>query len=205
MKMRKKDKKFLPTRVYVILFQIISLLPLPYIMLSTSSHSIYDGKGIFGVLCSLGISSLPRAEALGISCVYRLVLSELAVYFMLLVAALILGVAVKKLISVSDKCAKITLTALSVLIFADIIIRFIPFRFNKIYGPVFWAVSVLIRAVFLILVLSDLLKLMKKAKDTEESETEPLPNADAVAEEPDDETDGAATDTEPEPDDETDD
>ncbi|MBQ7715197.1 MAG: hypothetical protein IJT70_04930 [Clostridia bacterium] len=175
MKKKKTDKIFLPTRIYLILFQFISLLPLPFIMLSTSSHSIYDGKGILGVLCSLGISSLPRAEALGISYVYRLVLSELAVYFLLLIIAVIFGFVMKKLISSSDRCARITLTIVACLIFTDILIRFLPVRFNTLFGPVYWAVSILIRAAFLILVLTDLFKSFKKT-----SEADP---ADKIAEE----------------------
>ena len=84
-------RKLTGADLYVRIFQICSLLPLPYIFLATAHPAILNSRNLFSALFDIGMSSLPRLEAYALSCLYRLTSSEVAVYFVVLAFALALG------------------------------------------------------------------------------------------------------------------
>ncbi|MBO4834806.1 MAG: hypothetical protein J5483_01715, partial [Lachnospiraceae bacterium] len=91
--------------LYLKIFQIISLLPLPYIFLTTLYPAVIAGKNIVSILFDLGLVALPRAEALLMSFLYRLTLNEIIIYFIPLVTAFVWGLILKKILNGPEKGA----------------------------------------------------------------------------------------------------
>ena len=85
-------RKLTGADLYVRVFQICSLLPLPYMFVATAHPAILSTRNLFSILFDTGISALPRIEAFALSGLYRMTSSEVAVYFVILAAALALGV-----------------------------------------------------------------------------------------------------------------
>ena len=147
--------KFTGADAAVRIFQISSLLPLPYIFLASGYQYLFTKNGLFSALFDLGFAALPRAETLGLSALYRLSSSELAVYFLTLVLALIAGLAAKKLLTGKGRRPVDVRVIWAVLIALDLVFRLVPLPFASL--PV-WALAAgfLLRAACLILILLDL-------------------------------------------------
>ena len=163
MKFGLNDRKSLTgTGLYVKVFQVVSILPLLYVFTATGYMGLFSKTGVLSVLFDLGISSLPRAEALFLSYLYRLTSSEVVIYFMLIAIALIAGIAFNKL-SIKDEKTGINIRkAALVLISIDLILRIIPLEFNRTFGTVSLVFGFIIRLICLILIIMDL----KSAKNT---------------------------------------
>ena len=84
-------RKLTGADLYVGIFQIFSLLPLPYMFLARVHPPVYSTRNLFSVLFDTGICALPRLEAYALSCLYRMTSSEVAVYFVILAIALLIG------------------------------------------------------------------------------------------------------------------
>ena len=85
-------RKLTGADLYVRILQICSLLPLPYIFLARSHPPILSTRNLLSALFDTGVCALPRIEAFALSWLYRLTLSEVAVYFVILAIALALGI-----------------------------------------------------------------------------------------------------------------
>jgi len=149
-------KKLTGAELSIRLFQIVSLLPVLYILVASGYMALFTQKGVPEFLCSLGFSAIPRAEALGLSYLYSVTSGETAVCFCLLISALIVGVAANRLLKAKEKTAFTARVAYAALIGADLLIRLVPLSFNGAFG--FWAAGCgfALRLICLALVTADL-------------------------------------------------
>ncbi len=145
------------------IFQISSLLPLPYIFLASGYQYLFTKYGLFSVLFDLGFAALPRVETLGLSALYRVTSSEIIVYFLMAALALAVGLAAKRLLRGKERRPVTVRVVWSVLIALDLVFRLVPLPFASL--PI-WALvpGFLLRAACLALVLLDL-RAVKKAGD----------------------------------------
>ncbi len=142
--------------LYVMIFQIASLLPAVYIVIASGYMGIFAKTGVFSVLFDLGASAIPRWEALCVSLLYRLTSSEVAVHFALLGGALAFGFAAAALLRGEYRTARVSRIVFAALICADLILRLLPFHFNIAFGWPAAAVGVAVRLFCLALLLLDL-------------------------------------------------
>ncbi len=149
-------RKLTGADLYVRIFQICSLLPLPYIFLATAHPDILGTRNLFSALFDIGISSLPRLEAYALSCLYRLTLSEVAVYFAVLAIALALGFISGRVLRGNPEASIRFHKAAEVFITLDLAIRIIPVKANIAFGIPAAAFGIVIRAACLYLVIRDL-------------------------------------------------
>ena len=150
--------------LYVKLFQISSVLPLPYIFIASGSLSVVTKKGPLSFLFDLGVSMLPRWEALGLSALYRKTGSELALFFLILIIALAFGLFSKRIFRGSEKKALRSRIAFLTLIGADLVLRLIPFGFVPAFGAGTTVLAFAFRIACFLSVLLDIVFERKKAK-----------------------------------------
>lgn len=149
-------RKLTGADLYVRIFQICSLLPLPYIFIASAHPPVLSTRNLFSVLFDTGMSTIPRAEAYMLSYLYRQTSSEVAVYFVMLVAALALGVIAGRVLRGNPDASIRFHKIVAALISADLVIRIIPIKANITFGILFAAIGIAVRAVCLYLVLRDL-------------------------------------------------
>ena len=142
--------------LYLKIFQIISLLPLPYIFLTTLYPAVIAGKNIVSILFDLGLVALPRAEALLMSFLYRLTLNEIIVYFIPLVIAFVWGLILKKILSGPEKNTILIRKILIIALFCDLVLRLLPFSFNYFFAWYFVLFGCVVRAACLVFLILDL-------------------------------------------------
>lgn len=149
-------RKLTGADLYVRIFQICSLLPLPYIFVATAHPAILGTKNVLSMLFDLGLCMIPRAEAFGLSYLYRLTYSEVAVYFVMPIAALALGIAAERCLR-GDRTTSVNFhKAVAVLICLDLVIRIVPVRANLAFGIPAAIAGFAVRAICLYLVIRDL-------------------------------------------------
>ena len=151
-----KRRKLTGADLYVRIFQICSLLPLPYIFVATAHPAILGTRNPLSILFDLGMSMIPRAEAFGMSYIYRITYSETAVYFVLPVLALVLGVIADRMLRGDLKASVNFHKTLAVLICLDLVIRIVPVRANLAFGIPAAIAGFAVRAACLYLVICDL-------------------------------------------------
>ncbi len=144
------------SEIYVRVFQIVSMLPALYFLVSACYQYIMTKKGMMHFLFNLGAASLPRWEALLLSFVYRLTSSEIVVFYLLMTAALAFGILAGRLLKADHKTARTTRIVLAVMIGCDLILRVLPFGFNLAFGWLFTVLGFIIRAACLALIIIDL-------------------------------------------------
>ena len=142
--------------LYVRIFQICSLLPLPYIFLATAHPAILSTRNLFSVLFDIGMSSIPRLEAYALSGLYRLTSSEVAVYFVVLAVALSLGFISSRVLRGNPEASIRFHKAAEVLVALDLAIRIIPVKANIAFGIPAAVIGLAVRAACLYLVIRDL-------------------------------------------------
>lgn len=142
--------------IYVRIFQICSLLPLPYIFVATAHPAILSTHNLFSALFDAGIAALPRLEAFALSSLYRLTSSEVAVYFSVLAIALALGFISSRVLRGDPEASIRFHKAAAVFITLDLAIRIIPVRANIAFGIPSAAIGLAVRAVCLYLTVRDL-------------------------------------------------
>lgn len=136
--------------------QICALLPVLYLFAGSGFGGVINRRSVLSLLFDLGISSLPRAESLLLSLLYRLSRSEVLVNFVVLGFALLLGLVAAPLLRGSRKRGRITRWVLAGLAVADLLLRLLPFSFNRSFGTVPALVGFAVQALCLALVLLDL-------------------------------------------------
>ena len=150
-------KKLNGAKLYVRIFQISSLLASVYFLAVPGYMAVILKRGVITYLFDLGMSAIPRYEALGLSFLYRLTLSEILVFFVMLSIALTVGVVSDKLLERDEKTSKILHYIFIVLLTADLIFRALPFGFNTSFGLVVAVLSFVLRLACLALVTADLI------------------------------------------------
>ena len=163
-------RKLTGADLYVRIFQICSLLPLPYIFLARPHPPILRTRNLLSVLFDTGISALPRLEAYALSYLYRLTSSEVAVYFVILAFALALGFISSRVLRGDPEVSIRFHKAIAVLIALDLVIRVIPVRANIAFGIIPAVLGFVIRAVCLYLVIRDLKVCDIKTRDHKTSD-----------------------------------
>lgn len=149
-------RKLTGADLYVRIFQICSLLPLPYIFLARSHPPVLETRNLFSALFDIGICTLPRPEAYALSCLYRVTSSEVAVYFVILAIALALGFISGRVLRGNPEASIRFHKAAEVLITLDLAIRIIPVRANFAFGIPAAVIGLAVRAVCLYLVIRDM-------------------------------------------------
>ena len=141
--------------LYVKLFQLISILPLPYIFIATVYMGITGSTNVFSVLFDIGMAASPRAEVMLLSYIYRITGSECLVYFALPVIALILGLIADRVLTGDVRRSLAIHKVAAALIAADLILRLIPVHANIAFGLPAAIFGFLVRAACLFLVIRD--------------------------------------------------
>ncbi len=151
-----EKKRMTGAGLYARAFQLTALLPVLYFFAVPNYMPVITKPGILSFLFDLGISALPRSEALILSCVYRLTSNEIIVHFAILLTAFAFGIAANKLLKGSPKTARTARIVFAVLIGADLLIRLLPLRFNIAFGLGTAIAGFAVRLVCLMLILCDL-------------------------------------------------
>lgn len=137
-------------------YQVASLLPLLYILGFVGYPAIITSKNLLSFLFDIGIMTLPRAEALGLSALYSATANETLVYFAILVPALVVGLVFNKLLREDSPACITARKALAVLIACDLLLRVLPFGFNLAFGLPAAIIGWLAQAACLAFVILDL-------------------------------------------------
>ncbi len=155
-------KKLTGSTLYIYIFQACSLMPLLYIIIASGYLGLTGKNSILAYLFDIGMSAIPRPEALALSFVYRKFLSEITVYFLLAGIAFVFGIIADKLLKNGEKAAVRARIVFIALIAADLIIRLLPFGFNTGFGLIPAVIGLAIRLVCLILIIADLIAYKKE-------------------------------------------
>ena len=142
--------------LYVKIMQAAAVLVLPYVFLTTSYQVVLTKVNVFSLLFDLGISSLPRIEALGLSLIYRLTASEVVFFFVMMAIALIFGIVSDRLLHEGYERALRTRKVFMVLIAIDLVIRIIPMKFNAPFGIPMAIIGSLVRVFCIFLIYRDI-------------------------------------------------
>ena len=155
-------KKLSGFEIYVLIYQVISLLPLVYIFTATGSLAVFTKESFISRMFDFGVSCQPRLLMLLLSWLYRASMSEMAVYFFFPVVALIWGLLTKHLLyegrSREGRLANKLRYAVIALIVLDLVLRLLPVRMNQIYSIGFQIAGFAVRAVCLGCIVFDIRK-----------------------------------------------
>ena len=149
-------KAFTGAHLAVAIYQVASLLPLPYILAVVGYPAIITSNNVLSFLFDVGVMAVPRAEALGLSLLYGMTTNEVAVYFTLLVPALVIGLVLGKLLPENSAVCVTSRKVLAVFIACDLVLRVLPFGFNLAFGLPAAIIGWLVQAACLAFVVLDL-------------------------------------------------
>lgn len=164
--------KFLTKRltcadIYIKVFQTLSALSALYLIIAPGSMSILTKRGVFSYLFDLGMESLPKWMELGLSYVYVLSKSEVAVCFIVLGFALAFGLAAAALFHAKMPTAKISRIVIACFLAADLVVRLLPLDLNRAFGPAASIPAFIIRLACLALVVFDVVYESRREKRAE--------------------------------------
>lgn len=163
-------RKLTGADLYVRIFQICSLLPLPYIFLARPHPPILRTRNLLSVLFDTGFSALPRIEAYALSYLYRLTSGEVVVYFVILAIALVLGFISARVLRGDPEASVRFHKVIAVMIVVDLVIRIIPVKANIAFGIIPAVLGFIIRVVCLYMVIRDLKACDIKTRDRKTSD-----------------------------------
>ena len=149
-------KKLSGAGVYTYVFQAVSLLPLPYMLVVSGYAGLVAKRGVLSFLFDAGLAALPRWLTLGLSFLYGKTAHELIVYFAVPVLALAFGLVMKKLLQSGEKTAKTVRIVLCAAIVTDLILRLFTPQFHIVFGWPAAIVGLAIRLAELSLIAGDL-------------------------------------------------
>ncbi|MBR4636137.1 MAG: hypothetical protein IKO51_07220 [Clostridia bacterium] len=162
-------RKLTGAELSVRILQIAAILPAVYMFMVSGYHSLVTRQNLFSVLFNVGICTLPKLETLGLSALYRLALSEVALCFTALGFALVFGLVAKPLLRGDHKRAVISRIVFAVLVFADLIIRLLPLKMNTVFGIVPEVIGFMIRLGCLVMIILDLVADKREQKKEAEA------------------------------------
>ena len=134
--------------------QIAAALPMLYFVILSGWLALLTQDTPLTYLFSLGVCSVPRAVALGLSALYRQTGGEALFSMLLVAAALFYGVVMNRLLH--SERGRTTRVVLAILIAIDLILRLLPLGFTKAFGLPCEILAFALRSASLILVLLDL-------------------------------------------------
>ncbi|MBO5995558.1 MAG: hypothetical protein J6Q41_08600 [Firmicutes bacterium] len=149
-------RKLTGADIYVKTMQLACILVLPYVFLATSYQVVLTNKNVFSVLFDLGLSTIPRWAALGLSFVYRLTSSEIWFFFVMMALALIFGIICNRILHGERTKAIKSRKVFMILIVIDLVLRLIPLSFNVAFGLPTAILGFVIRLACLALIYMDL-------------------------------------------------
>lgn len=155
-------KKLSGAGVYTLIFQAVSLLPLPYMLVVSGYAGLVARRGLLSFLFDAGFAALPRWLTLGLSFLYGKTAHELIVYFALPVLALAFGLVMKKLLQGGEKTAATVRIVLCAAIAVDLILRIFTPQFHAAFGWPAAIVGLVIRLAMLGLLVGDLIAEKRK-------------------------------------------
>ena len=142
--------------LYVLIFQVMSLLPALYIYVASGYPYLMTKGSFLGTLFDVGLAALPRWDALLLSLIYRWTSSEIITYFALLVIALAFGLLANRLLKGRHRTARISRVVLAALIGCDLVFRLLPLQCNRAFSLPVAILTFAIRLACLVLILLDL-------------------------------------------------
>ena len=134
--------------------QIAAALPMLYFVILSGWLSLLTQVTPLTFLFSLGVCSVPRAVALGLSALYRQTGGEALFSMLLVAAALFYGVVMNRLLH--SERGRTTRVVLAVLIAIDLILRLLPLGFTEAFGLPCEILAFALRSASLVLVVLDL-------------------------------------------------
>lgn len=149
-------KKLNGSDLYVKTFQLASILPVFYLFMASGYMGIFSKRTVFSVLFDLGVSVIPRAEALALSYIYRMTDNEIIMVFIMMVIGLILGLLSGIIFRENEKRGIAARKVFIILIAIDLVIRLLPMKFNLALGWPAAVIGFIIRAVFIVLLYMDI-------------------------------------------------
>jgi hypothetical protein len=149
-------KKITGAELSVRLFQLLSVLPVLYIAVTSAYLALVTEKGVLQALCEYGTAALPRAEAFLLSLLYRKTGHEVLVAFVLLAAALIMGFGGGAVLRAKHDTARAARWVYAALIAADLILRLLPLQMNRVFSLPAAVVGFAVRLACIVLILLDL-------------------------------------------------
>ncbi len=152
----KRGKALTGAHLCVRIFQVASLLPLPYIFAVAGYPAVITSRNVLSILFDAGIMAIPRVEALALSLIYRATMNEMAVYFALLVVSLAAGFTFGKLLRSEGGAALRIRRAFAAFLAADLVLRLLPLGFNTVFGLPAAALGALCEAACLAFLILDL-------------------------------------------------
>ena len=141
--------------VFVLIWQAVSLLPLPYLLVLSGYNGLMTKRSVLAFVFDCGLAALPRLLTTGLSYLYWLTGHELIVYFPLPVLALIFGLAMKRLLRGERKTAVAVRVVLCAAVGVDLLLRLFVPLFRTLFGWPFAIVGLVVRLVMLALVAGD--------------------------------------------------
>jgi hypothetical protein len=148
--------------LYSRILTLTALLPAVYIFIVSGYPSVIMRGGVLPFLCDVGAASLPRAELLFLSWLYRLTSSEIVFDFVMLALALAFGVVSRRLLR--GKHPREVRVVFAALVAADLVLRLVPAHFNIAFGWPAAIIGFIVRLGCLLLILLDLRAEKKKDK-----------------------------------------
>ena len=153
-------------RIAVMITQICAVLPLPYILIGTGMIGFYMKRGFSACLFDFGMSAIHRAWLFCVSELYALTKTEVAVYFALMIPALVIGFVAVRMLR-GKRQTRIAATVIIIAVNAvDLVLRLLPLRVNGVFGIGYDIAGAAVRAVCLALAVVELVKIVK-AKNKE--------------------------------------
>ena len=149
-------KKITGAELSVRVFQLLSVLPVLYILLASAYMSLLTEKGVLQALTEYGMAALPRAEAFLLSLLYRKTGHEVLVVFALLAGALIMGFGGGAVLRAKHGTARTARRVYAALIAADLILRLLPLNMNRVFSLPATVVGAALRLACIVLILLDL-------------------------------------------------
>ena len=143
--------------LHIMLFQLAALFSALYLYIISGYPYLMTQKGVLLYLFDLGITALPRWEALLLSLLYRSTFSEIAVCLSALGFALIVGIAAANVLKDNPRAALTSRIVLAGLIVGDLVFRLLPLPCNQALDPGWNAAGFVIRLICLALVALDLI------------------------------------------------
>ena len=127
-------KKITGADIHVYIQQFAAILPVLHISLSAGYMALLARSTVSSFMFDVGASTLPRAVVFGISRLYGLAKSELLLCFLILAYALALGLIAYRLFRLKRERSRVAHWIFIALIAFDLVLRLMPFEFNRTFG-----------------------------------------------------------------------
>ena len=157
----KTKRSFSGAAAYVVTLQASFLATVPFILVASDTSSVISKHGVLQFLFEAGICSLPRAIALALSSLYRATSGEIWFCLALAAFALVFGLLRSRIFPPEGKSPAVR-CVFAALVAADLVVRLLPFSFNRVFGAAPSVVGSVVRLAALGALVYDIIKIKKK-------------------------------------------